>query len=438
MGLIIHLCGVVAAGVLASTIVALSQHGSKAGSNDKSVNCNSFVHAWPESSETAAEDCRREGCIRHRLTLARQDRPKPHASRARLPEGVDLLWASPRGKAMTTVIRGIVGGPYHPPLWRCHSTGWGYRRCDVVTAGVLTGQLIAIVLCTHGQRAVEQRPSIAAARGVSDTVSHWRTMTVRNHRPGCQRGLVFYGPVQGEKAMTTVIRGIVGWPYHPPSWRCHSTDWGYRGSAQSLDRASSHHFFVGWRKGPGRFDFGFGCGVGRHCEEFLHKASCIILSSVFSVEGGDWGGSTSGSASGSLGIANNFRAKPRNLFLFGGKGGWVRFDFGFGFWFGGHCEQYLHKSGASSHQTVFFGRGGVGGVGGLGGLGGFDCGFGFGFVGHCEQFSDKGRCIIVATFFFGGGVGEVRLRFGFGFGGRSEQCLYKARCIIPACKPFFF
>ena len=181
----------------------------------------------------------------------------------------------------------------------------------------MTSQLIAIVLCTHGQRAVEQRSRIAAARGVSDTVSHWRTRTARNHMPagpGCQRGLVFYGPVQGEKAMTTVITGIVGWPYHPPLWRCHSTDWGYRGSAESLDRASSHNFFVGWRKGLGRFDFGFGCGVGRHCEEFLHKASCIILSSVFFVEGGGWGGSTSGSASGSLGIANNFRAKPSRPF----------------------------------------------------------------------------------------------------------------------------
>ena len=96
MGLIIHLCGVVAAGVLASTIVALSQHGSKAGSNDKSVNCNSFLHAWPEGSGTAAEHCRREGCIRHRLTLAHHDRPKLHA---RLPEGVGLLWARPRGKS---------------------------------------------------------------------------------------------------------------------------------------------------------------------------------------------------------------------------------------------------------------------------------------------------------------------------------------------------
>ena len=77
----------------------------------------------------------------------------------------------------------------------------------------MTGQLIAVVLCTHGQRAVEQWPRIAAARGVSDTVSHWRTRTARNHMPagpGC--GLVFYGPVQGEKAMTTVIRGIVDGP----------------------------------------------------------------------------------------------------------------------------------------------------------------------------------------------------------------------------------
>ena len=59
-------------------------------------------------------------------------------------------------------------------------------------------------------------------------------MTARSHMPagpGC--GLVFYGPVQGEKAMTTVIRGIVGGPYHPPLWRCHSTDWDIGGVALS-------------------------------------------------------------------------------------------------------------------------------------------------------------------------------------------------------------
>ena len=124
--------------------------------------------------------------------------------------------------------------------------------------------------------------------------------------------------------------------------------------------------------------------------------------------GGGWGGSTSGSASGSLGIANNFRAKPSNLFLFGGKGGWVRFDFGFGFGFGGHCEQYLHKSGASSHQTVFFGRGGVGEVGGV------RLRVRLRVRWASEQFSDKGRCIIAATFFFWrGGLGK------FDFGSAS-------------------
>ena len=30
---------------------------------DRSVNCNSFVHAWPESGGTAAQHCRRKGCI---------------------------------------------------------------------------------------------------------------------------------------------------------------------------------------------------------------------------------------------------------------------------------------------------------------------------------------------------------------------------------------
>ena len=84
--------------------------------------------------------------------------------------------------------------------------------------------------------------------------------------------------------------------------------------------------------------------------------------------------------------------------------------------------------GASSHQIVFFGRGG---------LGRFDCGFGFGFVGHCKQFSEKGRCIIAATCFFWGGLGKIDFGSGFGFGGRAEQCLYKARCVMPANRFFF-
>ena len=112
----------------------------------------------------------------------------------------------------------IVGGPYHPPLC-CHSTE--------AKQAVMTSQFMAIVLCMHGQRAVEKRPRIAATSGVSETVSHWRTRTARNHMPpgpGCQRGLVFYGQVKGEKTMTKVIRGIVGGPYHQPLWRCHSTE----------------------------------------------------------------------------------------------------------------------------------------------------------------------------------------------------------------------
>ena len=60
---------------------------------------STFSSGWSESSGTAAADCRCEGCIRHRLTLAHQDRPKPPASRARLPEGGGVLWASQKGKS---------------------------------------------------------------------------------------------------------------------------------------------------------------------------------------------------------------------------------------------------------------------------------------------------------------------------------------------------
>ena len=58
---------------------------------------------------------------------------------------------------------------------------------------------------------------------------------------------------------------------------------------------------------------------------------------------------------------------------------------------------------ASSHQTVFVVEGGSA-------LGRFDFGFGLGFGGHREQCLYKARCIIPANLFFGGGVGEVRLR----------------------------
>ena len=53
---------------------------------------------------------RREGCIRHRLTLAHHDRPKPQA---RLPEGVGLLWASPRGRRQRSSGASSVGRIIH-------------------------------------------------------------------------------------------------------------------------------------------------------------------------------------------------------------------------------------------------------------------------------------------------------------------------------------
>ena len=286
--------------------------------------------------------------------------------------------------------------------------------------------------------------------------------------------------------MTTVIRGIVGWPYHPPLWRCHSTDWGYRGSAQSLDRASSHHFLLGRGRGWGGSTSDSAAGSVGIAKNSCIKPRASSYQAGFFVEGGGWGGSTSGSASGSLGIANNFRAKPSKPFFFsrgggGGstsgsasgsvviasnictnpgasshqtvffvEGGLGRFDFGFGFGFGGRSEQCLYKArciipancfffegggggstsgsasgsvviasnictnpGASSHQTVFFVEGG---------LGRFDFGFGFGFVKHCEQFSYKGRK----------GWGRFDFGFCFGFGGHCEQYLHKSWCIIPS------
>ena len=79
------------------------------------------------------------------------------------------------------------------------------------------------------QRTVEQRPRSAAARGVSDTVSHWRTRTAKTTcRQGqvtrggsssigksagttacCQRGLVFYGQVTGEKGQRRIKKMYV-------------------------------------------------------------------------------------------------------------------------------------------------------------------------------------------------------------------------------------
>ena len=96
--------------------------------------------------------------------------------------------------------------------------------------------------------------------------------------------------------------------------------------AQSPAHHPSTPFFVCGGGGLGRFDFGFGVGFGGHGEQCLYKASCIIPANRFLfVDWGGWGGSTSGSASGSLGIARNFRTKPgassqQPFFL--SRGGW--------------------------------------------------------------------------------------------------------------------
>ena len=62
-----------------------------------------------------------------------------------------------------------------------------------------------------------------------------------------------------------------------------------------------------------RFDFGF----GGHCEQYLHKSWCIIPSNCFFLSRGGWGGSTAGSASGSLSIS-------QQTFFFEGGVGEVR------------------------------------------------------------------------------------------------------------------
>ena len=89
-------------------------------------------------------------------------------------------------------MKDIVGGPYHPPLWRCHSTG---------KQAVLTSQFMARVLCMHGQRAVEQRPRIAATRGVCDrlTLAHGPPETTCHQGQVAKGGWSSMGKSKGKK-----------------------------------------------------------------------------------------------------------------------------------------------------------------------------------------------------------------------------------------------
>ena len=149
-------------------------------------------------------------------------------------------------------------------------------------------------------------------------IRHWRTMTVRSHMPagpGCQRGRK-----GGVDEVRLRVRLRVRW---------------------SL-RAISAQILV------------------------HHPIKLFFLSR------GGWGGSTSGSASGSLGIASNFRTKagassPANRFFV--DEGLGKFDFGFRFGFGGRSEQCLYKARCIIPANLFFLRGGSGR---------FDFGFGRG------------------------------------------------------------
>ena len=89
--------------------------------------------------------------------------------------------------------------------------GWGGS-----TSGSGSASVVQYMHKSGCRRAVEQRPRIAAARGVSDTVSHWRTRTARNHMPagpGYQRGFVFYGQVSWDNSMLPEGVGLL-WTSH--------------------------------------------------------------------------------------------------------------------------------------------------------------------------------------------------------------------------------
>ena len=81
-------------------------------------------------------------------------------------------------------------------------------------------------------------------------------------------------------------------------------------SVQSLVHHPSKPFSFCGLGGLGRFDFGFGFGFVGHCKEFPYKARCIIPATFFFLSRGGWGGSTSGSASGSMVISSNVCTKP--------------------------------------------------------------------------------------------------------------------------------
>ena len=208
----------------------------------------------PDSRGTAAEDCRREGCIRHRLTLAHQDRPKPHATRARLPETVGRSGAGHRAKrhhrsyqghrrwALSSTFVALsqqrsTAGNLGQPLWRCHSTE--------AKQAVMTGEFMAKVLMPRQRwnsgrglppRGVYPTPSHSGAPGPPETTCHQSQVA--------NDGWAFRGGSEGKTlSQAGVIRGTVGGPYHPPLWRCHS-----REAKQAIFDRGARYIYVGYSR----------------------------------------------------------------------------------------------------------------------------------------------------------------------------------------------
>ena len=193
-------------------------------------------------------------------------------------------------------------------------------------------------------------------------------------------------------------------------------------------RATSQQtiFFCGWG-GLGRFNFDFGLERGASSRVFFEggggkvrlrvrwslRAMCAQSPAhhpstpFFCVEEEGWGGSTSGSASGSVVIASNVCTKPRAssqqtvFFLWIGGVGEVRLRVRLRVRWA--LQGISVQSPVHHPSNLFFSV--------EGGLGRFDFGFGFGFDGHFEQCLYKAWCIMPANFWCMG-----RFDFGFGFG----------------------
>ena len=84
-----------------------------------------------------------------------------------------------------------IGGPYHPPLWRCHSTE-AQQACWAVEGWTLAW-LVGRLVHTANNSSTLSSPNLEKLRPYLS--------------PSMSMGLPC---------------GLVGGPYHPPLWHCHS------------------------------------------------------------------------------------------------------------------------------------------------------------------------------------------------------------------------